>query len=1029
MLPSRFALLLALAASTAAAQPLTRVAATSLRFGTAPTPARYSTARAFPMAFSQPLALVTPPGESRRLFIVEKTGRIWVIPDTSAASPTRTLFLDLSANVAVAGGNDERGLLALAFHPSYAANGQFFVWYTLNTTTAAGTGLHDRLARFRVSADPNAADAASEQPLITQRDEAANHNGGELLFGPDGYLYLSLGDEGGGNDQFQNSQRIDRDFFAGIIRIDVDRLPGSLPPNPHPAIHASSYSVPGDNPFVGATTFNGAAVAASAVRTEFWAVGLRNPWRMSFDPATGLLWCGDVGQAGREEIDLIVRGGNYGWSYREGTLNGPRANPPAGATLIAPVWEYPSSGGASVTGGFVYRGSRHPELVGKYLFADFVTGQIWSLTPNGTNAVGPENVQLLATDGGIASFGIDPSNGDILLADLTENAIKRLVATPGSGAPSLPATLSATGAFASVAALTPAPGVVGYEPRVPHWADHARARHWFALPDLSSTFHYTPGQIRAAPPGAVFLQHFDLELRRGDPASARRVETRALVFADDGRAYGASYRWNDAQTEATLVPADGAEQAFSVTENGLTRTQRWQFPSRAQCLGCHVSTAGADAPFVHHALGFGIRQLNRDHAFPGGTANILRALSDAGYFSAPISAETLRQQPGLASPADPSATLEDRARAYLDVNCGSCHRPAGPTPGSWNATAGVPLDHVLLDNRGDPAQRLLAPGDIVHSELLARLAGTRSPRMPPIGTLERDREGERLIAEWIVSLHSSPSPAPGSIANLAARAAAGGAGSELITGFVISPGGTKTVLVRAVGPRLADFGVPDALSQPVLTVFRDAATIAANTRWTSAANAGEIRAVTPRVGAFALPENGADSALLLTLAPGAYTAQVGAPAGDPGNIALVEIYDADPAGPARLLNASIRGRVGAGANLLIPGLVIGPGATKTLLVRAIGPGLREFGVGDPLAQPVLDLFAGPQDFAQNIGWGHSPRASAIRDAARAVGAFALAEGGRDSALLITLSPGAYTIQVSGANNTTGAALAEVYEVP
>src|SRR5690606_16567110 len=176
-------------------------------------------------------------------------------PDTTAAAPTRSLFLDLTDRVTVStGNNDERGLLALAFHPDYAVNGEFFVWYTTTATTAAGGGLHNRLSRFRTAAAGGVAEPASEQPLITQRDEANNHNGGQLLFGADGYLYLSLGDEGGGNDQFQNSQRIDRDFFSGVIRIDVDRRSGSLPPNPHPAVHPATYSIPPDNPFVGAAS-------------------------------------------------------------------------------------------------------------------------------------------------------------------------------------------------------------------------------------------------------------------------------------------------------------------------------------------------------------------------------------------------------------------------------------------------------------------------------------------------------------------------------------------------------------------------------------------------------------------------------------------------------------------------------------------------------------------------------------------------------------------------------------------------------
>ena len=233
----------------------------------------FITEPAFALKFEQPVAIVSPPGEKNRLFIVEKPGRVVVISDL--AQPTRQVFLDLEDRIEDSDG--EQGLLALAFHPDYARNRQFFVWYT----STAGAGRENRLSRFLVSAtDPNRADPGSEQPLIAQADEASNHNGGELAFGPDGYLYVSLGDEGGANDQFRNSQRIDKDFFAGILRLDVDRRPGSIAPNPHAAVRAGAYAVPPDNPFVGATDFNGRVVDPSRVRTEFWAVGLRNPWRM-----------------------------------------------------------------------------------------------------------------------------------------------------------------------------------------------------------------------------------------------------------------------------------------------------------------------------------------------------------------------------------------------------------------------------------------------------------------------------------------------------------------------------------------------------------------------------------------------------------------------------------------------------------------------------------------------------------------------------------------------------------------------------
>ncbi len=1031
-LRAAFGAFFASASLTAQPTPLTRVAATTLRLPAAAPATTYSTTRVWPaLSFSFPVALVSPPGDTRRLFVVEKTGRIWVIPDATAASPTRTLFLDLSSRVATnpADASDERGLLALAFHPQFAANGQFYVWWTLNATTAAGTGLHDRLSRFRVSAaDPNSADPTSEQPLLTQRDEASNHNGGELLFGPDGYLYLSVGDEGNANDTLGNSQRIDRDFFAGVLRLDVDLRPGSLAPNPHAAVHSATYAVPRDNPFVGATAFNGAAINPAAVRTEFWATGLRNPWRTSFDPATGRLWCADVGQGAREEIHVIVRGGNYGWNYREGNLPGPRANPPAAAaaTFLPPIWDYPRSQGASVTGGLVYRGSGHPALYGKYLFADFVSGRLWALDPDGDNPVPDSRVQLLATDGGIAGFGLHPATGDILLADLGEGSIRRLVPAATTGGAQFPLTLSATGAFSNLASLTPAPGLVAYEPTVSFWSDHARKRRWFALPDTTSRFGFSATGNWSLPTGAVWVKHFDLELTRGDPTSARRLETRFLVKTATG-VYGVTYRWNDTLNDATLVPDDGADATFNVVENGTARPQTWRFPSRSECLACHTDRGG-------FALSFNTRQLNRDHAFPGGTAHTVAALAQAGYLDT-ATAPPPAALPALAAADDARASLETRARSYLDANCAQCHQPGGPALGAIDARASTPLslagliDGALLDTGTDPANRVIVPGDPARSRLLHRLAASHgATRMPPIATRERDLAGESLLTQWIAAL-ALPQPASRLI-NLATRAQALGGNATLIPGFVVADG-SKTLLIRAAGPALAQFGVGGALAQPVLTLFNGPQSVASNTRWGTATNAAQIRATAQRVGAFAFSDNSADSALLATLAPGSYTAQVTS-ANNATGVALVEIYDADAptaTGNARLVNTAVRAQVGGGAQILIPGLVVGSGAMKQLLIRAIGPGLAQFTVSEFLARPVLTLYAGDEPFRTNTGWSAAPNAPDIRAAAQRVSAFALAEGSADSALLVHLSPGAYTLQISGANDTTGVALVEVYEVP
>jgi glucose/arabinose dehydrogenase len=394
-----------------------------LRAAAAPLP--YVAEPAFPgTEVREAVALVVAPGDDTHLYVVEKAGRILAI-DVRQPSAPAVEFLDLRRQVGDAGG--EQGLLALAFHPDWKRNRRFFVWYTHTEGSFLRSRREDRLARFEISPrDPLRADPDSEQILIAQRDEASNHNGGQLLFGADGYLYVSLGDEGGANDTYGNSQRIDRDFFAGILRLDVDLQPGSLAPNPHEAVRPGTYAVPADNPFVDARRFNDAPVNPTAVRTEFWATGLRNPWRMAFDSATGLLWCGDVGQNRFEEIDVIERGGNYGWSYREGPLEF-RGRAPAGVKFVEPVWSYPRSEGVSVTGGLVYRGPRHPGLDGRYVFADFASGKIWALQPDGNRPVGPERVRQIASVPGVVTFAVQPQTGDLLLASLPSRHLLRLV--------------------------------------------------------------------------------------------------------------------------------------------------------------------------------------------------------------------------------------------------------------------------------------------------------------------------------------------------------------------------------------------------------------------------------------------------------------------------------------------------------------------------------------------------------------------------------------------------------------------------
>jgi uncharacterized repeat protein (TIGR03806 family) len=734
-----------------AAGPLTRVANTTLANLPAEPPTfGYTYTNAFPgLIFTNPVALASPPGEANRLFIAEKRGRIVVI--TNLAAPTRAIFLDLTTRVGV--GNvpnsvsDEEGLLGLAFHPGYATNGYFYVFYTADTNSPAGSGRHDVLARYQVSAtNPQAANPDSHVTLLQQRDDYSNHNGGDLHFGPDGYLYVSLGDEGAGDDEGQNTQRITKDFFSGILRIDVDKRPENLPPSNHPGT-TTNYAVPSDNPFVGATSFNGLPINPNAVRTEFWAVGLRNPWRMSFDPLTGILYCGDVGQSSREEINLIERGGNYGWVYWEGNLRRvSQGSIPAGFVHTPPLIDHANG---AIIGGRVYRGARISQLHGAYVYGDHVSGRIWSLRHDGTNIT--ESIQLFA-DGGINAFGEDPSNGDILYCDVQSginSVIKRIVYNDTMTGSPLPALLSGTGVFTNLTTLGVAPGIVGYDLNTPFWSDHALKYRWFSVPNPNLDLTFSPNDNWLAPTGSVWIKHFELEITNGVPASRRRLETRILVSNPEG-GYGITYRWTSPPTNALLVAEAGADEAITTfTSNGeIANTQIWNYPGRVECLQCHTPAGG-------FALGFNTAQLNRDYNYSGTITNQLEALRLAGYFSNTFS--NLHLLPAMVAATNETASREYRVRSYLAANCASCHQPAGDAQALWDARlsstgpeAGL-INGPLINPFGHPDNRVIVPGSLTHSVLFQRIASLGPGHMPPLGTTVVNAEAVALIAAWITN--------------------------------------------------------------------------------------------------------------------------------------------------------------------------------------------------------------------------------------------------------------------------------------
>lgn len=353
------------------------------------------------LAFDQPLLMLQPPGDDSRWFVVEKGGLIHTFPnDPDAGLDDLETFADLRG--AVNASFTESGLLGMAFHPDFAENGQVFLSYTRPGTIGL---LESVISRFTID-DGGRLDPLSEDIVLTLPQPNTNHNGGNIVFGPDGLLYIGLGDGGGAGDPGENGQD-PTTLLGSILRLDVD---GGTP-----------YAIPADNPFAGnSECIDGAGQLECP---EIFAWGFRNPWRFSFDAETGELWVGDVGQSRWEEIDRVELSGNYGWDEREGAHC---FEPQTGCSIenLDPVTEYSHDLGSSVTGGYVYRGSEIPDLVGFYLFGDFGSGRIWVVPSDAEPVVEPE--ETVDTPLSISSFAQDNA-GELYVIDFGNGTLHRIV--------------------------------------------------------------------------------------------------------------------------------------------------------------------------------------------------------------------------------------------------------------------------------------------------------------------------------------------------------------------------------------------------------------------------------------------------------------------------------------------------------------------------------------------------------------------------------------------------------------------------
>ncbi len=663
-------------------------------------------------SFNQPTKLLLEPG-GNRWFVLQKPGQIRTFQTTNPSSAPE--YLDLNDTRSI-NSSSEGGLLGMAFHPNYPLTPEIFLSYTINHT---GPSMRSVISRLILDDVNNPGAGTTEQFIIEIDQDFSNHNGGDIAFGPDGYLYIGLGDGGSGNDPLQRGQDTTT-LLGSMLRIDVDGT-------------GADYNIPSDNPFAPNAKCGPGATNANDC-PEIYAWGLRNPWRWSFDPDTGDLWLADVGQNAWEEVDLIELGGNYGWRCREGANDTSNAGDcDASDSLIDPVTDYSHSLGNSITGGYVYRGSAIPELVGLYIFADYGSGRFWAARPEDDTG-GYSNDELDDTNFRPTSFGVGPED-ELYFVDIATGRVHR-IEPPASPTPdTIPERLSDTGCVDTADITQPYSGLLPYDLNAPFWSDGAAKERYIGLPNGTTMDIDADGDF-LFPNGTVIVKNFRLG---GD-----LIETRHLMRHPDGIWAGYTYEWNTAQTEATRVRGGKV-----VTIDG----QDWIYPSEGQCMECH--TAAAD-----FALGPEIAQLNKDFTYPstGRTANQLETIDHVMMFSGPLPgpASTLD---ALADPDDAGAPLEDRVRAYLHTNCAQCHRPNGPTPSTMdlryttaladtNACDAMPLN----GNIGIPNARLIAPGDSGRSLLVERMQRRDIHGMPPIGSNVIDAANVARVAQWIDGL-------------------------------------------------------------------------------------------------------------------------------------------------------------------------------------------------------------------------------------------------------------------------------------
>lgn len=812
---------------------------------------------AFPnLTFFYPIAFKQVPGQSK--FVLGQLNGIIYWFEDDEATTAKNLLLDLSAEVGLV---SDGGFLGMTIHPDFDAvtnpQNYFYVYYATKNAlgqdsppfggyTSQGCNYSDNeyegnyliLERFEVDPLTMSFVANSRTTLLKNRMYGTTHYGGGLEFGDDGFLYLTTGDMA----SWRRSQDISENLAGGVLRLDVDKDPTkSHPPvRTKPAdagfsgeITGVEYWIPNDNPFSDTTpgsttnlygqpnltTSNPNDVYASGdFFEEYYAVGLRNPFRMTKDSQTGTFYIGDVGLNNREEINVLGSNSNFGWPLFEGTLTGPGCYSDLFNNMDhqEPLVDFGHDIVNSITGGFVYRGSGIPELFGKYICADYGGGdEIFSVDIDTGEY---EQIGTFLPED-IISFGED-AQGELYILNLgfATNIYKLIDDDIDYGPP--PQLLSETGIFSDLNTLEVIDGYVPYELYESFWSDGALKKRWIAVPNNDGVHSGNDEQIMYSehgdwefPSGTVIVKHFDLQVDDNNPAVTKKIETRISVVDEVGEMYFLTYNWNEAQTDAVLQASSLDEPVDITTVGGGTRTQTWHFPSNSDCINCH-----------NHAnkggLGLKSRYLNTDYTYDetGITANQLVTLSHLGILDTSISDADTDEIYTNKRLDDLSANLDEKARSYLDLNCAYCHRRDNSIRTNFDLRVYNNLEATELLTSGiltplgiAPDEEIIYAGDASKSILFHRMNSVDvSVMMPPISKTIIDQPAVDLVEQWInqlsgVSADTINNPNP--LINLALLP------SATLSGSVAQGSGRGTPLDILYDPAAGDYKVTTSFAE------------------------------------------------------------------------------------------------------------------------------------------------------------------------------------------------------------------------